>query len=103
MQAAHTPTPWVNQSDRTIIGGDGYTVATVDQAYAFAANWTGAEIERPEIEAAANAAIIIRAVNAHAELLAACLAALDFITAGGQGAPPLDALRAAIAKVRAAS
>lgn len=75
--AEHTALPWTKWNERTIIGGDGYAILTVDQAVCFAADWedSAGEIERTEEEAEANAHFIVQAVNAHEGLVSALRAA----------------------------
>lgn len=67
-KTAHTPTPWdieTKGSKHFIDGADGLTVAYIDRAGV-----------RPTKEIEANAALIVRAVNSHAELVAALELAL---------------------------
>ena len=65
MKTQHTPTPWQFDND-DILGPDGRLIAAMadDDGVPF----------RNEI---ANAAFIVRAVNTHGKLLAACKALLD--------------------------
>lgn len=82
----HTPLPWSCESDK-------------DTIYSLKA---GASVAQPfgesTEERAANAALIVRAVNCHQELVAACLAALA--RPGRLEGWQEEQVRAALAKAR---
>jgi hypothetical protein len=91
----HTPVPWTAAA----LGGshcygvfapDGAAVAYLSDAPAGGAGLRGREVDR------ANAELIARAVNSHAELLAACEEALVWADSDGLK----ERLRAAIAKAK---
>jgi hypothetical protein len=93
--AEHSPTPWTVAPD--------YPLVTANDGGTFVCDCTRPGYA-PGPVAHADAALIVRAVNAYADLLAACEAALPELEATLEaycGDPSSD-LRHAIASVRAA-
>ena len=71
----HTPTPWV-----AFIGGS--TIAVHDEHGRPVVQWNGFDSSDFKLRTqAANARLIVRAVNAHDDLVAACKRALDVLSA----------------------
>lgn len=84
----HTETPWKVADQKEYIYANNRTSVAKTLT-----------IDCPFMEAAANAAFIVTAVNSHEELLRACKAALDMLTNDRAIGVPLQAwLEAAIAK-----
>ncbi|MBA8886128.1 hypothetical protein FHW12_000319 [Dokdonella fugitiva] len=93
MSAQHTPTPWhtgEGKAERIIYADDGFAVAD-------AAVFHGRHVESP----ANNAAFIVRACNAHDELVAALRRAVEAAEARMPNATFLADARAALAKAGA--
>jgi hypothetical protein len=91
--AAHTPTPWkFRRSDWMVVQQDGKN------------NWHIAEIKPQGMQTYANAAFIVRAVNAHEDLVAAlkegaeCLQAVAIGKGGWAWEEVLETMHAALAK-----
>ena len=112
-EAKHTPLPWaaVRQygSAHWMIGyGEYGLIANVGNHAPDARGRPNSANGAPEGEIAANAALIVRAVNAHADLLAtlemakATIERLEVKHAGGFSScsGTLDVIRAALAKAR---
>lgn len=81
-----TPTPWHVEYD-----GPSLPIITTDREIIAHAKGDNAE---------ANARFIVRAVNSHAQLLAACEAALALCEGNGYSVKVQEQLRAAIAAAR---
>ena len=62
MSDTPTPGPWAVYEEDCVFGADGFPIAACDGK---------ADITRPHTECVANARLIARAVNCHADLLAA--------------------------------
>jgi hypothetical protein len=96
----HTPLPW-HADGPEVMGLDG----NGDYADHVATAWNAPGGPEPE-GAVANAALIVRAVNAHADLLSACEAVLDWIWPHGGDSDEqrevYDQVCAAIAKAKGA-
>lgn len=98
----HSPLPWHVQGGTNVDAGDVHV-----DGVRVAKCWTST-FAPPLQESAANAALIVRAVNAHAALLAACEAAEEVLAsvaaedAWRAADRALAAVRAAIASARGA-
>lgn len=91
-QPAHTPTPWHLHNSETIDGPKGEWIATVKPIL------PGARLG----EAAANAALIVRAVNSHAALVEALSEVLALYDCGGDFYIPYDVATKRLGRIRAA-
>jgi len=102
-RSKHTPLPW------RVIGGSSVVGSDADNRILWVTQWAK---ERAEYEA--NAHLVVTAVNAHKDLLAACKEARVFAIEEIHDIPPksrapsewsdfLDLVEAAIAKAEAAS
>jgi signal transduction histidine kinase len=100
MTTKHTPTPWILDEERgKLMDADGEFVTHI--------SLTRYVDERRDPEAEANAAFIVRAVNAHEKLVAALRTAHYYLhdmreppNAGAGFAETLRAVDAALAKIR---
>lgn len=97
----HSPLPWSFDGDwnriPTIFAADGRTmVATVEKG-------TCSHDARPSPERKANAELIVRAVNSHADMLAALKAIADYYDEDDILRGDLEQIRAAISKATGAA
>jgi hypothetical protein len=96
MSATHTPLPWESEDYCVTAEGGTVGVAILEPLVRF---WVRQPVTDPETMAA-NARLIVRAVNAHAALVAACESALKALTGPDSAGYQRDVaatLRAALA------
>lgn len=104
IEARHTPTPWHLAKAGQAFKTDQCSVATFEVVSEASASWIAEVLHTKGGEGRANAELILRAVNCHDELLAACVTALAHLSGKAtkfserERTPVMSILREAIEK-----